>query len=95
LALVESSVLYGYIDYATAICEDVKINKIFNHDEKKYLNELITKNGSSFTYKFWWSNKIYLFLIYLINIFKPTHNNWASRGESELGSRKFANKFWR
>lgn len=95
MALVESSVLYGYIDYATAICEDIEIYKILNDDEKDYLNKLISKNSSSFTYNFWWSNKIYLLLMYLINIFKPTHNNWASRGESELGSRKFANKFWR
>jgi hypothetical protein len=34
-------------------------------------------------------------LMYFIHIFKPTHNNWASRGESELGSRSFKNKFWR
>ena len=95
LALVECTVLYGYIDYAKAIIENIKIIEILNDHEKFYLNQLISKNSSSFTYNFRWSYKIYLFLIYLVNIFKPTHDNWASRGDSELGSRKYANKFWR
>lgn len=93
IALVNCALLYGYVDYASAILSEDWIKKYLDEERKKDLLKLVKKESKVFHFSFKGSGKIYFVLLSLTNLFRPTFKGWASRGERELGSVRW-NGFW-
>jgi FkbM family methyltransferase len=88
LALIDTALMYGYTDYASAIIEHEKLYPYFNSNELSNIIKDIKRLGKGLHFTFKWSHWIYYFLLGLANIFKPIHKNWAIRQDICLGSKK-------
>ncbi len=85
-ALVNCALLYGYVDYASAILSEDWIKKYFNQEKMKNLLKLVKKESKVFHFSFKGSGRVYFVLLSIANLFRPTFKGWASRAEKELGS---------
>ena len=88
LALIDTALIYGYTDYASAIIENEELVKYFSSCEISKLIIDINYLGKGFHFSFRWSNWIYYSLLGLASIFKPINNKWAISQDVCLGSRK-------
>ncbi len=92
-ALIQIVLLYGYIDYACAIIEDELVSAYFTTSEKQEINDEIRKANKGFLIKFKGSGLLNFVFMTIANLFKPVYKKFASRGESQLGSR-IKSFFW-
>jgi len=91
--LIQTVLLYGYIDYAYALLKDDKIAQYFTDAEKVFIFDKIKKAAYGFNFNFKGSGYLYLFFTTIANLFKPVDKDFATRSELQLGSkRKFY--FW-
>lgn len=91
--LIQTALLYGYVDYAYALLEDDKISQYFSNSEIKLINDKIQKTGLGINLNFKGSGYFYLFFQTIANLFKPVEKDFATRSELQLGAkRKFY--FW-
>jgi FkbM family methyltransferase len=88
IALIDTALLYGYIDYAAALIDNDEMKKYLDNYTKKTYQNKLNKLGKGIHISFKYVGYVYLFFLALANIFKPTHRGWASRGELHLGSKK-------
>ncbi len=86
--LIQIVLLYGYIDYAYALMEDVNISKLFSDNEKNSILKKIKKNSFGLNFNFRGSKYLHIFFLTISNIFKPQHKNFAIRNELQLGAKK-------
>jgi FkbM family methyltransferase len=87
-ALINTALIYGFIDYASAIIENEKLSLYLNSNKISEINKEIKRLGKGLHVSFKWSNFIYYFLLGLTNIFKPVHEKWGMRQDVCLGSKK-------
>lgn len=91
--LIQTTLLYGYIDYAYALVEDERINKYFTQEEIHIIIKSIRKVNSGIHFRFKGSGQLYSIILSIANLFKPVYQKFASRNDLQLGSkRKFF--FW-
>ena len=92
-ALIQTTLLYGYVDYAYALVEDDRINKYFTQEEIHIIIKSIRKVNSGIHFRFKGSGQLYSIILSIANLFKPVYQKFASRNDLQLGSkRKFF--FW-
>jgi FkbM family methyltransferase len=87
-ALIQTVLLYGYVDYACALLEDDKISKYFTNVEIGLIFDKIQKAGRGINFNFMGSGYIYLFFLTIANLFKPVDKDFATRSELQLGSKR-------
>ena len=91
--LIQTVLLYGYVDYAYALLEDENVAKYFTNDENRIIIKKIKKVGQGLYFNFKGAGYFYLIFLTLANLFKPVHEKYVSRDGLQLGSKR-KNWFW-
>ena len=91
-SLLFSAYKYGFYDYVIELSEDPKLVKF--HD-KKILNSILKKIKPKklLNLSFKGSVRIYNFLLFLLNIFHPSHKKFGMASSNNLGN-KIYGRLW-
>ena len=91
-SLLFSAYKYGFYDYVIELSEDPNLIKF--HD-KKILNSILKKIKSKklLNLSFKGSVRIYNFLLFLLNIFHPSHKKFGMASSNNLGN-KIYRRLW-
>lgn len=93
VALVVSTLAYGYPDYASAVLDEPAIRKLLIPEVIESLDKALAATASGL--RPFANGNGYLYLIFgaLSRMFKPSHNGWAT-GSENLGSRRRGPAWW-
>ena len=91
LMLISTSLAYGFLDYASAILNDISISKYIKNEDRKEIIIKINSYGKSFSLLKNGNNFLYKVFHTIASFFKPSENGRLSEGI--LGSKK-KGPFW-